>query len=153
MPSITDHFFEEGKGVGAVKVTDFGIKYSSSWEVACVWVPTAFSEQNRNLRCARQGICEGGVPRWRAPPSRVPTHSGVWRKHETWRFFPTSSSSTIPLHLGSSALIYSACLPAVTLFLDHISPASILWKQELLRARGLAQEQMTERLWNPHGWS
>lgn len=36
MPSITNHSFEDGKGVGIEKVTDFGIKYSSSWEVVCV---------------------------------------------------------------------------------------------------------------------
>lgn len=36
MPSITDHSFEDGKGVGIVNVTDFEIKYSSLWEVVCV---------------------------------------------------------------------------------------------------------------------
>lgn len=66
---------------------------------------------------------------------QVPTCSGVGRKCETWRPFPTSST-TVPLHLGSSATICSACLPSVTLFLGHISPVSILWKQELFKSKG-----------------
>lgn len=66
---------------------------------------------------------------------QVPTSSGVGRKCETWRLFPTSST-IVPLHLGSSAPICSACLPSVTLFLDHISPVSILWKQELFKSKG-----------------
>lgn len=49
--------------------------------------------------------------------------------------FPTSSSTTRPLHLGSSALVCSTSHLFATLFPDHLSPASILWKQELISAK------------------